>query len=167
MISPTHGVNRFPTVTLLEDPDSRTDIGSVTAPFTVADSTTLLIGDFVYIAATGVTKSATAGNYTGTRIGIVVGGDSFNAGNGKDQVIFNSALIGSTAGTAGQRVWVAIGGAAWAIANGTLNTIGTRVIAGGTSGRVAAGTTAGGVIGITLTTAANAADPVKILIQPQ
>lgn len=167
MISPTHGVTRLPTIGLVEDPDSTSDLGNIVLPFVTAASTTLLIGDYVYLTNLGtVTKSATVANYTGARVGIVVGGDFLLDGIAKNHIVFDSTLVGKTAGTEGQKVWVAVAGVAYGIANAALATPGARLIAGATSGRVAAGTTAGGIVGIVLTAAADAGDPVKILIQP-
>jgi hypothetical protein len=130
-------------------------VGGVVEFFTAGGS--LNTGDIVYIsAADTVNKSATQANYVGFA-GVVVGGQLTN-----DNV---ATSVGVAAATTGQRVMVQVSGVATVVAGGTV-TVGTNfsvIPDTGTAGRVVAGTTAGQVVGKTLTTGA-AAGTMKILI---
>lgn len=134
-------------------------VGGVVHLFT-ANSTTLLVGDAVYLASVGIVdKSATAANYVGF-IGFVVAGDA-NKRKLDD-------AVGTTAATSGQKVLVQISGVARAIVGASGFTAGTNfnaVPSAATAGRVIPGTTAGQRLGVALTTQATAGAEVKILIQ--
>lgn len=141
------------------DENASNATGGIVHLFT-ASSTTLLVGDAVYLAGVGIVdKSATAANYVGF-IGFVVGGDS-NGDRTDDPV-------GTTAATSGQKVLVQISGVARAIVGATGFTAGTNfnaVPSAATAGRVIPGTTADQRLGVVLTTQATAGSEVKILIK--
>ncbi len=141
------------------DENTSNATGGIVHLFT-ANSTTLLVGDAVYLAGVGIVdKSATAANYVGF-IGFVVGGDS-NGNRTND-------AVGTTAATSGQKVIVQISGVARAIVGATGFTAGTNfnaVPSAATAGRVIPGITADQRLGVALTTQAYAGDEVKILIQ--
>lgn len=141
------------------DENTSNAVGGIVHLFT-ANSTTLLVGDAVYLAGVGIVdKSATAANYVGF-IGFVVGGDA-NGDRTDDPV-------GTTAATSGQKVLVQISGVARAIVGATGFTAGTNfnaVPSAATAGRVIPGTTADQRLGVALTTQATAGSEVKILIQ--
>jgi hypothetical protein len=134
-------------------------VGGVVHLFT-ANSTTLLVGDAVYLAGVGIVdKSATAANYVGY-VGFVVAGDA-NKRNMDD-------AVGTTAATSGQKVLVQISGVARGIVGASGFTAGTNfsaVPSGATAGRIIPGTTADQRLGIALTTQAVAGGEIKILIQ--
>jgi hypothetical protein len=131
-------------------------VGGTVEVFTAGAS--LNTGDVVYLsAANTVNKSATVTNYAGF-IGVVVGGKLTNMNIIPDKT-------GVAAATTGQNTIVQLTGIALVVAGGTV-TAGTNfsVMAdSGTAGRVAAGVTAGQMIGTALTTGASAGD-MKILI---
>ena len=133
--------------------------GGIVHLFT-ASTTTLLVGDAVFVAGVGiVNKSATAADYAGF-VGFVVGGDS-NGYRVDD-------AVGTIAATSGQKVMVQISGVARAIVGASGFTAGTNLTAvpsAATAGRVIPGTTAGGRLGVALTTQATAGAEVKILIK--
>jgi hypothetical protein len=133
-------------------------VGGVVHLFTAA-STTLLVGDAVYIAGIGIVdKSATASNYAGFA-GYVVAGDSNNRR-------LNDP-VGTTAATSGQGVLVQVSGVARAIVGASGFTAGTNFTAvpsGATAGRIIPGTTAGGRVGIPTTTQASAGAEVKVIV---
>jgi hypothetical protein len=133
-------------------------VGGVVHLFTAA-STTLLVGDAVYLSGVGIVdKSATAANYVGF-IGFVVGGDSNN--------FRTDDAVGTTAATSGQRVMVQISGVARAIVGATGFTAGTNfnaVPSAATAGRVIPGTTADQRLGVVTTTQASAGGEVRVLI---
>jgi len=135
------------------------NVGGVCAIFT-ANSTTLLVGDIVYLAGVGIVdKSATASNYVGY-VGVVVSGDSLG--------MEPSTTVGTTAATSGQKVMVQISGVANAIVGATGFTAGTNfnaVPSAATAGRVIPGTTADQRVGVALTTQATAGSAVKLLIK--
>ena len=132
--------------------------GGIVHQFT-ASSTTLLVGDAVYLAGVGIVdKSATAANYVGF-VGFVVGGQS-------NDFRTNDA-VGTTAATSGQKVAVQVTGVARAIVGASGFTAGTNfnaVPSAATAGRVIPGTTADQRLGKVLTTQATAGSEVKILI---
>ena len=134
-------------------------VGGIVHLFT-ANSTTLLVGDAVYLAGVGIVdKSATASNYVGF-VGYVVGGDS-NDYNFAD-------AVGTTAATSGQKVAVQVSGVARAIVGATGFTAGTNfnaVPSAATAGRIIPGTTADQRVGVALTTQATAAGEVKVLVK--
>lgn len=134
-------------------------VGGIVHRFTT-NSTTLLVGDAVYLAGVGIVdKSATASNYVGF-IGFVVGGQSNN--------FRTDDAVGTTAATSGQGVMVQIAGVARAIVGASGFTAGTNfnaVPSAATAGRVIPGTTADQRLGVVLTTQATAGSEVKILIQ--
>jgi hypothetical protein len=141
------------------DENTSNATGGIVHLFT-ASSTTLLVGDAVYLAGVGIVdKSATAANYVGF-VGFVVGGDA--NGNRTDDA------VGTTAATSGQQVIVQISGVARAIVGASGFTAGTNfnaVPSAATAGRVIPGTTADQRVGVALTTQATAGGEVKILIQ--
>lgn len=124
-----------------------------------ASSTTLLVGDAVYLAGVSIVdKSTTAANYVGF-VGFVVGGDS-TSGAVHD-------TIGTTAATSGQKVLVQVSGVARAIVGATGFTAGTNfncVPSAATAGRVIPGVTADQRLGTVLTTQATAGAEVLILL---
>jgi hypothetical protein len=130
-------------------------VGGITEIFTAGAA--LNTGDVVYIsAADTVNKSTTQANYVGFA-GVVVGGQLTN-----DNI---TASVGVAAANTGQRVIVQVAGIATVVAGGTV-TVGTNfsvIPDTTTAGRVIAGTTAGQVVGKTLTTGASAGT-MKILI---
>lgn len=134
-------------------------VGGVVHLFT-ASTTTLLVGDAVFVAGVGiVNKSTTAADYVGF-VGFVVGGDSND--------FRTDDALGTTAATSGQRVMVQISGVARAIVGATGFTAGTNLTAvpsAATAGRVIPGTTADQRIGIVLSTQATAGSEVRILIK--
>lgn len=133
--------------------------GGIVHLFT-ASSTTLLVGDAVYLSGVGIVdKSATAANYVGF-VGFVVGGQS------NDYRVDDA--VGTTAATSGQKVMVQISGVARAIVGASGFTAGTNfnaVPSAATAGRVIPGTTADQRLGVVLTTQASAGGEVKILIK--
>lgn len=157
MITPTG----FSWVNIRGDSDEQTSnaTGGIVHQFT-ASSTTLLVGDAVYLSGVGIVdKSATAANYVGF-VGFVVGGQS----NG----FRTNDAVGTTAATSGQRVMVQISGVARAIVGASGFTAGTNfnaVPSAATAGRVIPGTTADQRLGVVLTTQATAGSEVKILIK--
>jgi hypothetical protein len=141
------------------DENTSNATGGIVHLFT-ANSTTLLVGDAVYLSGVGIVeKSATAANYVGF-VGFVVGGDANGNRTGDP--------VGTTAATSGQNVIVQISGVARAIVGATGFTAGTNfnaVPSAATAGRVIPGTTADQRLGVALTTQATAGGEVKILIQ--
>jgi len=141
--------------------DEQTDnaVGGIVHRF-AANSTTLLVGDAVYLAGVGIVdKSTTASNYVGF-VGYVVGGQS----NG---FRFNDA-VGTTAATSGQDVMVQISGVARAIVGASGFTAGTNfnaVPSAATAGRIIPGTTADQRVGVALSTQATAGSEVKVLVK--
>lgn len=133
--------------------------GGIVHLFT-ASSTTLLVGDAVYLSGVGIVdKSATAANYVGF-VGFVVGGEQ-NSYRTDD-------AVGTTAATSGRPVMVQISGVARAIVGASGFTAGTNfnaVPSAATAGRVIPGTTADQRLGVVLTTQATAGSEVKILIK--
>jgi hypothetical protein len=133
--------------------------GGIVHLFTAA-STTLLVGDAVYLSGVGIVdKSATAANYVGF-VGFVVGGEQ-NGYRTED-------AVGTTAATSGRPVMVQISGVARAIVGASGFTAGTNfnaVPSAATAGRVIPGTTADQRLGVVLTTQATAGSEVKILIK--
>ena len=140
-------------------------VGGIVHRFT-ANSTTLLVGDAVYLAGVGIVdKSATVANYLGF-VGFVVGGKSNN--------FRTDDAVGTTAATSGQDVMVHILGVARAIVGASGFTAGTNFVvnpSAATAGRVIpsgtidATTIAGRALGVALTTQATAGAEVKVLIQ--
>lgn len=130
-------------------------VGGVVEIFTAAAS--LNTGDCVFLsAANTVNKSTTAANYAGF-IGVVVGGQLTN-----NNITSN---VGVAAAGANQSVMVQISGIANVVAGGTV-TPGTNfsvVPDAATAGRVIAGTTAGQVLGTTVS-AGTAAGTMKIVL---
>lgn len=130
-------------------------VGGVVEYFTAGGS--LNTGDVVFFSAVDtVNKSTTQANYVGFA-GVVVGGQLTN-----DNL---TTAVGIAAATTGQRVLVQVTGIANVVAGGTV-TAGTNfsvIPDTGTAGRVIAGTTAGQVVGKTITTG-SAAGTMKILI---
>lgn len=127
----------------------------------------LNVGDVVYASAAvagNVNKSLTPATTLDRIVGIVVGGDNTNM-----EVVQDDALIGTLlAAAAGKRVLVAQIGIAKVLADAAIATIGTKLIDSTiVAGRVAAGVTAGHVIGRNMNTAAGAASVVKVLIDLQ
>lgn len=141
------------------DENASNAVGGIVHLFT-ANSTTLLVGDIVYLAGVGIVdKSATAANYVGY-VGVVVGGQS----NGYR----TDDAVGTTAATSGQRVMVQVSGVARAIVGASGFTAGTNfnaVPSAATAGRVIPGTTADQRVGVALTTQATAGSEVKILVK--
>lgn len=142
------------------DPNTVLSTGGIVETF-VANSTTLLVGDIVYLqGANGVVdKSATAANYVGF-VGVVVGGASTD-------FELNRA-VGITAATSGQQVVVQLNGIANCIVGATGFTVGTNwgvVPSAATAGRVIPGTTQGQMIGTCLSTQATAGSAVLVLIR--
>ena len=147
------------------DENTGNAVGGIVHLFT-ANSTTLLVGDAVYLAGVGIVdKSTTAANYLGF-VGFVVGGQSNS--------FSHADAVGTTAATSGQQVMVQISGVARAIVGASGFTAGTNFVAnpsGATAGRVIpagtidATTIAGRGLGVALTTQATAGSEVKILIQ--
>lgn len=131
------------------------EVGGVVEIFLAGGS--LSTGDIVFFsAANTVNKSATVADYA-AMAGVVVGGQRTN-----DRII---SSVGVAAATVGQRVLVQVSGIATVVAGGTV-TVGTHLTVipdTGTAGRVAAGTTAGSIIGKTITSGA-AAGTMKILL---
>jgi hypothetical protein len=134
-------------------------VGGIVHRFT-ANSTTLLVGDAVYLAGVGIVdKSATASNYVGF-VGYVVGGQSNN--------FRVDDAVGTTAATSGQGVMVQISGVARAIVGATGFTAGTNfnaVPSAATAGRIIPGTTADQRVGVALSTQATAGSEVKVLVK--
>lgn len=132
--------------------------GGVLHLFT-ADTTTLLVGDIVYLSGVGiVNKSATASNYVGY-IGVVVGGQS----NG----FRKTDAVGTTAALSGEKVMVQVSGIARCIVGATGFTAGVNfnaVPSAATAGRVIPGTTADQRVGVATTTQATAGSEVLMLI---
>lgn len=128
----------------------------------------LNVGDVVYLSSTAgagnVNKSLTPATTLDRIIGIVVGGDNTNM-----EVVQDDPLIGTLlAAAATRRVLVAQIGIAKALSDAAIATVGLKVIDGTvTAGRVAAGTTAGHVVGRALNTTGAAGVVVKILIDLQ
>jgi hypothetical protein len=148
------------------DENTANAVGGIVHRF-IADTTTLLVGDAVYISGAGiVNKSTTVANYA-TFVGFVVGGTS-NSFRTDD-------AVGTTAATSGQAVAVQISGIARAIVGATGFTAGTSNVAvaasGATAGRVIptaaldATIIAGRTLGVPTTTQATAGSEVKVLIQ--
>jgi len=141
------------------DENTANGAGGVVHQFT-ANSTTLFVGDAVYLAGVGIVdKSATASNYVGY-IGFVLGGTA----NG----FRTTDAVGTTAATSGQKVMVQISGVARAIVGAAGFTAGTNfnaIPSGATAGRIIPGTTADQRLGVALTTQATAGAEVLILIQ--
>jgi hypothetical protein len=133
--------------------------GGIVHRFT-ANSTTLLVGDAVFLVGVGIVdKSATASNYVGF-VGYVVGGDA-NAWRKRD-------AVGTTAATSGQGVMVQISGVARAIVGATGFVAGTNfnaVPSAATAGRIIPGTTADQRIGVALSTQATAGSEVRVLVK--
>ena len=125
----------------------------------------LLIGDFVFLNASGqAQKSTTLANYT-TRAGLVVGGKA------TDMMVSDDVNdVGLTAATtAGDGVLVAFCGIFWAIADAAIAAAGVLVGINGTAittaGRVVgAATVAGSRLGVALSTAAGAGSVFKVAI---
>lgn len=165
MISPTHGLTRLPNLALMEDNGVLNSLGFIAQAFQADTSQTLLIGDFVYLSDFArVSKSGTVANYNARKIGVVVGGTSFNnAFSSTSQVNYDPNLVGTVAAVAGETVWVAVAGRVFAIAGGTISAIG-QLIASTTSGRVATGTTATGILGYNISTGATGG-PIIVQIQ--
>lgn len=126
----------------------------------LANATTLLVGDAVYLAGVGIVdKSATASNYVG-HVGYVVGGESND--------FRTDDPVGTTAALAEKRVMVQVQGIARAIVGASGFTAGTNfnaVPSGATAGRIIPGTTADQRIGVVLSTQATAGSEVKVLIK--
>lgn len=124
-----------------------------------------LIGDFVFLNASGqAQKSTTIGNYT-TRCGVVVGGKA------TDMMVSDDINdVGLTAAAAaGDPTLVAWAGIFWAIADAAIAAAGVLVGINGTSittaGRVVgAATAAGSRLGVAMTTAAGAGSVFKVAI---
>ena len=154
-------ITAFSWLNLRGSSDELTDnaVGGIIVRLT-ANSTTLLVGDAVYLAGVGIVdKSATASNYVGF-VGYVVGGVS-NSFRTND-------AVGTTAATSGQDVAVQISGIARAIVGATGFTAGTNfnaVPSAATAGRIIPGTTADQRVGVALTTQATAAAEVKVLVK--
>lgn len=134
-------------------------VGGIVHLFT-ASTTTLLVGDAVYLSGVGIVdKSATAANYVGF-VGFVVGGQS-NGYRVDD-------AVGTTAATSGQKVMVQISGVARGIVGASGFTAGTNfnaVPSAATAGRIIPGTTADQRLGVVLSTQASAGAEVKVLIK--
>lgn len=141
------------------DENASNAVGGIVHLFTAA-STTLLVGDAVYLSGVGIVdKSATAANYVGF-VGFVVGGDA-NGDRTDDPV-------GTTAATSGQKVLVQISGVARGIVGASGFTAGTNfnaVPSAATAGRIIPGTTADQRLGVVLSTQASAGGEVKVLIK--
>lgn len=127
-----------------------------------AHTTTLLVGDAVYLHGVGiVNKSATVTLYTAF-IGYVVGGESTG--------MLIDDVVGTTAATSGQKVLVQTSGIARAIVGATGFTAGTNVEvapSSATAGRVIpnASVSNGHVLGVALSTQATAGSELKVLIR--
>ena len=134
-------------------------VGGMVHRFT-ASSTTLLVGDAVFLAGVGIVdKSATAANYVGF-LGYVVGGQS-NAFRTAD-------AVGTTAATSGQGVMVQYTGVARAIVGATGFVAGTNfnaVPSAATAGRIIPGTTADQRVGVVTSTQATAGSEVRVLVK--
>lgn len=134
-------------------------VGGIVHRFT-ANSTTLLVGDAVYLAGVGIVdKSTTASNYVGF-VGYVVGGASNN--------FRTDDAVGTTAATSGQAVAVQISGVARAIVGATGFTAGTNfnaVPSAATAGQIIPGITADQRVGVALSTQATAGSEVKVLVK--
>ena len=141
------------------DENTSNAAGGILHRFT-ANSTTLLVGDAVYLAGVGIVdKSTTASNYVGF-VGFVVGGQT------NDFRRYDA--VGTTAATSGQDVIVQISGVARAIVGASGFTAGTNfnaVPSGATAGVIIPGTTADQRLGVVLSTQATAGAEVKILIK--
>jgi hypothetical protein len=141
------------------DENTGNAVGGIVHRFT-ANSTTLLVGDAVYLAGVGIVdKSATASNYVGF-VGYVVGGTSNN--------FRTDDAVGTTAATSGQAVTVQISGVARAIVGASGFTAGTNfnaVPSAATAGRIIPGTTADQRVGVALSTQATAGSEVKVLVK--
>jgi len=118
-------------------------------------------GDLVFLSATGFNKSATQANYVGFK-GVAVGG----------KLTDNQAVFGTgrplTTGVVGESLLVQVDGIAIVVAGGAI-TVGTHFTVipdTGTAGRVIAGTTAGQVVGNTITVGVLAED-MRILLSPR
>lgn len=131
------------------------EVGGIVETFTAGAA--LNTGDIVFIsAADTVNKSTTQANYVGFA-GVVVGGALTN-----DNI---TTTTGIAAAETGQRVLVQVSGIANVVAGGAV-TVGTNfsvIPDTGTAGRVIAGTTAGQVVGKTVTTGSSG-NVMKILI---
>jgi hypothetical protein len=127
----------------------------------------LNVGDVVYGSAAvagNVNKSAVAATTLDRIVGIVVGGDNTNM-----EVVQDDPLIGTLlAAAAGRRVLVAVSGIAKVLADAAIAGLNAKVIDSIiVAGRVAAGVTAGHVVGRNMNAAAGAASVVKVLIDLQ
>lgn len=112
-----------------------------------ADTTTLLIGDAVYVTSGGVvTKSTTAANYQ-TAAGIVVGGTSTGMLIGT-----TAADVGTTAATSGQTALVQTNGLCYGVGDGTVARGALVSVGTSTAGRLEDTTVAvtGQIIGIAM-----------------
>jgi len=124
----------------------------------------LLVGDFVFLNASGqAQKSAVVANYD-TRIGVVVGGKATDY-----RVVEDSAGFGATAAAAaGDEVLIAQAGVTYAIADVAIAAAGVLVGVGAaiaTAGRVTnSSPTAGRRLGIALSTAAGAGSIFKVAL---
>lgn len=147
----------FPYITHSQSRQDRVPggLGGIVEVFTAGAA--LNTGDIVFFsAADTVNKSTTQANYVGFA-GVVVGGALTNNN------ITNT--VGVAAAGTGQRVLVQISGIANVVAGGTV-TVGTNfsvIPDTSTAGRVIAGTTAGQVVGKTITTGSSG-NVMKILI---
>lgn len=147
------------------DENTSNATGGIVHQFT-ASTTTLLVGDAVFLAGVGiVNKSATQANYLGF-VGFVVGGQSND--------FRRNDAVGTIAATSGQAVMVQISGVARAIVGASGFTAGTNFVVNpsdATAGRVIpagtidATTIAGRALGVALTTQATAGSEVKVLVQ--
>lgn len=131
-------------------------VGGTVETFTAGAA--LNTGDIVFFsAANTVNKSNTQANYVGFA-GVVVGGAATN-----NNITTSVGVAATTA--SGQSVLVQVSGIATVVAGGTV-TVGTNfsvIPDTGTAGRVIAGTTAGQIVGNTITTG-TAAGTMKIFI---
>lgn len=137
-------------------------VGGIVAPFVPAVD--LSYGDAVFLAAgQTVNKSTTPADYVAF-MGFVVGGDVENYMNAdfRDVTPTNTKVATAVTGVA----FVQISGIVWAVAdaaiatNGGVRLIGSAIVAG----RVASGTTAGQMLGTSITSAAGAGSLFPILI---
>ncbi len=154
---------RFNSIQLDDNGVAALDAGNICGGQCVtltADTTTLLVGDIVYVSGVGiVNKSATVGGYL-RYVGVVVSGESLKMELG--------SAVGTTAATSGQKVMVQVNGIAEVIVGATGFTAATEswaVPSAATAGRVIPGTTADGRVGVILSTQSTAGSAVKMLIK--
>lgn len=158
LVKPTN----FSALQVQNDPIAANGVGGQTRRGTAAAA--LNIGDCVYYDSAGkLNKSATAATVGAAFAGVVVGGDSFDK---EGRISYETLVLASPVAACaadGDMVIIQTDGIAAVRADSAI-AAGARAIGGTTTGYIAAGTTAGAMLGTVVSTLAAAGTAVTYML---